>query len=68
MHLRWNKKYKDGFFIEQNEELYQQAYLDEVLVWKTDQNISVKNVKIVDTDVPFILGFETEPNVIRVVV
>jgi hypothetical protein len=45
-----------------------QAYLDQVLIWKSDQNINLKGrpIKIVDTDRPLVFGVEIEPNKIAV--
>jgi DNA invertase Pin-like site-specific DNA recombinase len=48
----------------------QQAYLDQVLVWKSAQNISLRGlkIKVVDTDYPLVFGVEIEPNKIAVAV
>jgi DNA invertase Pin-like site-specific DNA recombinase len=45
-----------------------QAYLDQVLIWKSDQNISMvgRKIELVDTDYPLVFGAEIAPNKIAV--
>jgi len=48
----------------------QEAYLDHVLIWKTELNASLagRNIQyeVVDTDRPFLFGVEIAPNVIGI--
>ena len=45
-----------------------QAYLDQVLIWKSDQNINLvgRKIQIVDTDTAVVCGVEIEPNTIAI--
>jgi len=61
-HLEWNKNYTNGFILDG----LKQAYLDDVLVWKGDKNIPLKNIELVDAPVCF--GVEFTPGVISTVV
>jgi DNA invertase Pin-like site-specific DNA recombinase len=48
----------------------QEAYLDQVLVWQSDQNLTRPGkrvrIKVVDTDKPFLFGIELGPNQIGI--
>ena len=43
-----------------------QAYLDQLLIWKSDQNYNFEGVEIeiMDTEKPIMFGVEVEPNVV----